>query len=191
MSYHERHLPHWQPEAAALFVTWRLNGSLPRHVEILEGESAGKQFAAIDRVLDGAATGPRWLEDERVAKCVAETLLYGEHQLHLYRLRAWVLMSNHAHVLIYPEAPLSRITKAIKNFTARQANTILNRTGQPFWQDESYDHWVRTPQELEKIVHYIEANPVAAGLVSQPHDWRWSSAFATHDQDRPGGLSYL
>jgi type I restriction enzyme R subunit/putative DNA methylase len=96
-------------------------------------------------------------------------------------------MSNRIHVLIYPEADLSRITKAIKNFSARRANTIPGRTGQLFWQDESYDHWVRTPDELEKIVGYIEANPVTAGLVSQPHDWRWSGAF----EDRPGGLSHL
>jgi len=99
-------------------------------------------------------------------------------------------MRNHVHILIYPEAPLSRITKAIKNFSARRANAILRRAGQPFWQDESYDHWVRTPDELAKIVRYIEANPVTAGLVSHTHDWRWSSAFADRP-DRPGGLSYL
>jgi REP element-mobilizing transposase RayT len=187
VSYHERHLPHWQPEGTALFITWRLHGSLPGLIEVLKGQSAGQQFVAIDRVLDEAATGPRWLADERVAQCVVDALFYGEHQLRLYRLRAWVVMSNHVHVLIYPKAPLSRITKAIKNFSARRADTILGRAGQPFWQDESYDHWVRSPDELEKIVRYIEANPVTAGLVSQPQEWRWSSAFA----DRPGGLSYL
>jgi REP element-mobilizing transposase RayT len=42
-------------------------------------------------------------------------------------------MANHVHILIYPEARLSRITKAIKNHTARQANAILGRTGLPFW----------------------------------------------------------
>ena len=187
MSYHERHLPHWQPEGAALFVTWRLHGSLPGSIEVLESQSAGQQFVAIDRELDRAATGPRWLEEERVAQCVVDALEYGERQLHLYRLRAWVLMVNHLHILIYPETDLSRITKAIKSFSARRANTILGRSGQPFWQDESYDHWVRTPEELEKIVRYIEANPVTAGLASRPQDWRWSSAF----EDRPGGLSYL
>ena len=66
---------------------------------------------------------------------------------------------------------------SIKNYSARQANAILGRTGQPFWQDESYDHWVRSPEELEKIVRYIEKNPVAAGLVDRVEDWRWSSAF--------------
>jgi len=94
---------------------------------------------AVDRELDRAATGPRWLDDERVAQCVVDALRYGEHELHLYRLRAWVLMRNHVHILIYPEADVSRITKAVKNFSARCANKILGRTGQ-FWQDESYDH---------------------------------------------------
>jgi REP element-mobilizing transposase RayT len=190
MSYHERHLPHWQPEGAALFVTWRLHGSFPGTMEILKGQSAGRQFVAFDRALDRAATGPVWLADERVAQRVLDALLYGERELHLYRLRAWVVMSNHTHLLIYPDADLSRITRAIKNFSARAANKILERTGQPFWQDESYDHWVRTPAELEKIVRYIEGNPIAAGLVSRAEDWRWSSASQTR-KDRPGGLSYI
>ena len=131
----------------------------------------------MDRELDMAATGPRWLEDERVAQCVVDALRYGERQLGLYHLRAWVLMVNHLHILIHPEARLSRITKAIKNYSARQANAILGRTGQPFWQDESYDHWVRGPEEFEKVVRYIERNPVVAGLVQREEEWRWSSAF--------------
>ena len=134
-------------------------------------------FAARDRELDRSAAGPRWLLDERVAQCVVDSLRYGERNLGLYELLAWVLMVNHIHILIYPEARLSRITKSIKNFSARQANAILGLTGQPFWQDESYDHWVRGPEELEKIVRYIEENPVAAGLAKRVEEWRWSSAF--------------
>lgn len=112
-----------------------------------------------------------------MAQCVVDVLRYGERQLGLYHLRAWVLMVNHVHILIHPEARLPRITKAIKNYSARRANAILGRAGQPFWQDESYDHWVRDSEELEKIVHYIEWNPVAAGLAKTVEAWRWSSAF--------------
>jgi len=177
VSYYERHLPHWQPEGADLFLTWRLHGSLPKTFEVPESQSAGKKFVAMDRKLDMAATGPRWLENERVAQAVADALQYGERQLGLYQLRAWVLMLNHVQILIHPEARLSRITKAIKNHSARLANAILGRTGQPFWQDESYDHGVRTHEEFARIVRYIERNPVAAGLVSRGEDWRWSSAF--------------
>lgn len=63
------------------------------------------------RKLDKAATGPRWLEDECVARCVSNVLRYGERQLRLYELRAWVLMINHIHILIDPNAKLARITK--------------------------------------------------------------------------------
>ena len=85
-------------------------------------------------------------------------------------------MANHVHILIYPAVKLSKITKSIKNFSARQANAILGLTGQPFWQEESYDHWVRGPKELENVVRYIQENPVSAGLVERVEDWRWSSA---------------
>jgi REP element-mobilizing transposase RayT len=176
LSYSERHLPHWQPEGAVIFITWRLHGSLPKSADIPKNLPAGKAFVAIDRELDSAAIGPRWLQDERVAMIVVAALRYGALQLGLYDLRAWVLMTNHVHILIDPHAPLSRITKAVKNFSARQANAALKRTGLPFWQDESYDHWARGPQETEKIVRYIEENPVTAGLVKRVEDWPWSSA---------------
>jgi REP element-mobilizing transposase RayT len=174
MTYYQRHLPHWQPEGADLFLTWRLYGSLPRSVEIPPGQGAGKAFVAADRELDRAAFGPRWLADERVAEGIVAALHYGERQLGLYELQTWVVMVNHVHVLLHPHAPTAKITKAIKNFSARQANAILGRMGQ-FWQEESYDHWVRSREELEKIARYIEANPVAAGLVERAVDWRWSS----------------
>ena len=54
--------------------------------------------------------------------------------------------------------------------------TDLGRTGEPFWQKESYDHWVRDQAEWDHIAAYIENNPVQAGLVTRAEDYRWSSA---------------
>jgi putative transposase len=71
---------------------------------------------------------------------------------------------------------LPQITHWIKGRTAREGNLLLGRTGEPFWQDESYDHWVRNEREFHRIVKYIEWNPVSAGLVTKPEDWPWSSA---------------
>ena len=65
-----------------------------------------------------------------------------------------------------------------QGFTARQANLILNRTGEPFWQAESYDDWVRDEPEYFRIAAYIENNPVKAGLVERAEDFSWSSANA-------------
>jgi putative transposase len=177
LTYCHRHLPHWQPEGVTLFVTWRLHGSFPRAVKPALSFPPGVAFAAMDRELDAAATGPRWIEGERVAQFVIDVLHYGERRLGLYKLRAWVLMINHVHILIDPEVTLPKITKSIKNYSARQANEILGRTGEPFWQDESYDHWVRNSEEFGNIVRYIEENPVIAGLVKNAAEWRWSSAF--------------
>ena len=53
---------------------------------------------------------------------------------------------------------------------------MLGRTGEPFWQAESYEHWVRDEHEYGRIVAHIESNPVKAGLVEHAEDYRWSSA---------------
>jgi putative transposase len=66
--------------------------------------------------------------------------------------------------------------KSLKGTTARYANRLLGRTGEPFWQKESYDHWVRNQTEFDKIRAYIESNPVHAGLAQTPQDFPWSSA---------------
>jgi hypothetical protein len=54
---------------------------------------------------------------------------------------------------------------------------MLARTGRPFWQWESYDHWVRDARELERIAAYVEGNPVNAGLTVEKSQYRWSSAW--------------
>jgi REP element-mobilizing transposase RayT len=180
MSYYERRLPHWHPDHAAIFMTWRLHGSLPRGAAC-PSTPAGAAFVAMDRALAKAGTGPTWLKDERIASVVLETLRFGEKSLALYRLQAWVLMANHVHVLIEPRVALPKIMKSIKTFSAKRANEILDRTGEPFWQDESYDHWVRDQREFCKITQYIEFNPVAAGLLQRPEDWPWSSAYRGAD----------
>jgi putative transposase len=174
--YKPRALPHWNPEDAALFITWRLHGSHPAPQPEWERVPANQRFLSEDQALDKLATGPQHLNNPAVAAAVTQALQYGVEPLHIYDLHAWVIMSNHIHILIDAHAPLSRITKSIKNYSAREANNILGHTGQPFWQTESYDHWARNEAEFNDIIRYIEFNPVSAGLVAKPEDWRWSSA---------------
>src|ERR1035438_4088053 len=131
MSFYRRKLPHWDPEDADLFITWRLKGSLP-----------------------GAPDGPTWLEDPRIARCVVEALFNASEQWHLCDLLAWVVMVNHVHVLIRPHRPLCQFTRAVKSASARSANLILGRSGQPFWQTESFDRWIRSSEERTRIIQY-------------------------------------
>ena len=137
LMFYRRHLPHWQKADSALFITWRLFGSLPQQTiaSSLKEKNLGKRFLLLDRELDKARYGPTWLKDPRLAKIVVDSLHYGSEHLKLYRLSAYVVMSNHVHILIWPKKVLYRITKSIKGYTARECNKLLARTGETFWQE--------------------------------------------------------
>ena len=131
----------------------------------------------MDRYLDTTRLGPLFLKQPDIAKIVVDSILYGARDLGFYELGAYVVMPNHAHMLAAPHVDPPKLLKAIKNYSAREANKLLRRTGQPFWQSESYDHWVRDDREFERIRLYIENNPVTAGFVKTPEQYRWSSAY--------------
>ncbi len=122
-----------------------------------------------------ALSGPRWLSDPEIAGHAQRAIESGA-QLGHYALRAYVIMPNHMHVLLDPLTSLEKLTKGIKGVSARDSNARLGRTGEPFWQDESFDHWIRYPGEFARIQDYIENNPVKAHLCKAPQDWPWSSA---------------
>jgi type I restriction enzyme R subunit len=126
------------------------------------------------------------LQDPSLARLVVIALRYFAEQR--YDLHAFVVMPSHVHWLFHPRVewvdtlpndgrtPRQRITYSINRFTATRCNRLLKGSG-PFWQKESYDHWVRDIDELERIIRYIEENPVKAGLTVNPEDWEFSSAY--------------
>ena len=191
MTFYRRNLPHWHPEGKSIFITWRLYGSLPASVlkkirtarndcatsssEVDSQESPGEKFRQLDAALDSAKSGPLWLADPEIADYTEYPIVHCA-ELGRYDLHAYVIMPNHVHILLEPHLPLAKITGVIKGVAARDANTTLGRIGKHFWQDESFDHWVRNSAEFERIRHYIEWNPVSAKLAARPQDWKWSSA---------------
>ena len=152
-------------------------------------------FAQYDSYLD-QIKDIKTLSDPHIAALVRSNLYH--HHGAKYFLQAYCIMPNHVHVLLQPKdtisdcptddsaigeredgtSPLSSIMHSLKSYTAHEANRLLHRTG-AFWQSESYDHWVRDEDELERIVEYIASNPVKARLVKSPHEWFFSSC---HDR---------
>ncbi len=174
---YRRRLPHVWATDHPIFLTWRLHDSLPPNRTFAGGTlSSGQAFAAMDRFLDEARTGPLYLRQPELADMVVEALWYNAEGLKHYSLEAFVVMPNHVHMLVTANVPLPKLTKSLKGITAKRANAMLALTGQPFWQEESYDHTVRNQREFERIRGYIEENPVRAGLVHHAHEYRWSSA---------------
>ena len=94
----------------------------------------------------------------RVARVVEDALLHFQGQR--YALHAWCLMPDHVHVLVTPfeDRPLDTVLHSWKSFTANEVNKMLHRKG-TFWQQESFDHLVRSPEAFEKFIAYIEGQP--------------------------------
>jgi putative transposase len=199
---YKRHLPHFQPPGASLFVTFRLADSIPKVVlerlkreaearqrilketsdpaerDRLLYEESKRQFGRFDEILDKATTGPFWLRQPEIAAILAEAFHYRHGKV--YDLDAFCIMSNHAHVVFTPLEKegdgwyaLQKIMHSLKRNTARKANLLLRREG-AFWQGESYDHVIRDRQEWERIVKYVLNNPVKAGLAANWEDWPWT-----------------
>ena len=196
MSYYKRKLPHWQPNQAEFFITFRLNGSLPqeaierlkRYRTQLEDESDHTEkdrirkeiFQKYEQLLNSAEVGPVWLREAPIASVVEEAIhFYDEAKYDLY---AYCIMPNHVHLVFRllqqpaksrDKYPATKILHSIKSYTALECNKILERSGS-FWQPESYDRVIRDKNELENSIRYTLNNPVKAGLVEHWQKWPFS-----------------
>jgi REP element-mobilizing transposase RayT len=93
--------------------------------------------------------------------------------------RFWVIAEDHVHLLLTPLRDLDgnlysliEILQGIKSASAHSLNRALGRSG-PVWQEESFDHVLRSEESFEQTVEYIRQNPVRRGLVTRPEDYRW------------------
>jgi REP element-mobilizing transposase RayT len=200
------YLPHVKREGARYFVTFRLADSLPKEVLLKNQAERAEQlqrfhtqeasakklgttptksealgqierdyFRKLEVYLD-KGVGACWLKRSDIAEIVARALRFFDGER--YQLDAWVVMPNHVHIVLWPipNHTVSEIAQSVKRYTAREANKVLGRTGETFWQPEPYDHWIRNDEEHARCCRYVLNNPVKARLCAAPEDWRWSSA---------------
>ena len=181
------YLPHFHVSGLTQHVTFRLADSMPAAVIeqwqdelrlLPESEAQKEKYRRVEKYLD-AGHGVCWLQDVRCAEIVQNALTHFAGQR--YDLIAWCVMPNHVHTLFTPlgEWKWQQIVGSWQSFTANECNRVLERTGQ-FWQREPFDRYIRTEDHFQKVVRYIENNPVKAGLCAVPADWQWSSAVHQH-----------
>ena len=132
MTFYQRRLPHLYDAEHPVFLTWRLHDSLPPHRAFPAGTlTSGQAFAAMDRLLDDARSGPFYLRQPAVADMIVEAIQYNANPLGHYALHAFVVMPNHVHLLLTPALALPKLTKSLKGITAKRANAMLALTGRP------------------------------------------------------------
>jgi Transposase and inactivated derivatives len=143
---YRRNLPHLQREDATIFITFNL----------------------IDRTM----MLPPSARDIALHHCMFEHDL--KHHVHVV-----VIMPDHAHMITTPMPDalgsmfgLEEIMKPIKGVSSRRINQLLGRRGR-LWQDESFDHILRSSESLREKSEYVAMNPVRWGLVATPDEYRW------------------
>ncbi len=154
---YRRRLPHLQKADATLFVTFCIGGRLvlPQQARDLVLEHCLREGGLQPLAGEGARATPR---------------------IHLY---AAVVMPDHVHLLLSPLRdengwpwPLVDILQCLKSATAHRINKLLHTSG-PVWEEESFDHVLRSHEGLKNKCEYIRQNPVEAGLVQRVEDYRW------------------
>ena len=151
-----------------------------------------------------------FFRDEGLCRILVEEFRFYCRRLG-FTLAGYVIMPDHVHLLLWwdseekPKLGISNIMSRIKTMTSKRAKRYLfydggieyvdrlADVGQPnlgpfrLWQPGFYDFNVYSEQKLLEKLNYMHANPVKAGLVHLPGDYRWSSYREYHGEDVPTG----
>jgi putative transposase len=92
-----------------------------------------------------------------------------------WRILAAVIMPDHMHVIVTPtkdrDARVSNFSAALKRWMREELGAEWN------WQRGCFDRLLRSDESLHAKWLYLLANPVRAGLVSDPDDWAYRMGF--------------
>lgn len=90
---------------------------------------------------------------------------------------AYCLMTNHVHLILVPRNQGDSVSRLMRRLSARQGrriNRFRERIG-TVWSGRFKSSVIDTDNYLLACLRYVELNPVRAGIVNQPEDYRWSS----------------
>lgn len=189
----ERRLPHWSQAGVVTFLTFRTRDSIPRDVlnrfhadrrnwlrmHRINPERIGwrdsiaklniaaqvdfyRKFSTRWNEELDRSSGACVLAQPELSKIVADSLLHFDNDR--YAMTDFVVMPNHVHLLAaFPDdqSMLSQC-ESWKHFTATQINRQLSVKGK-FWQQDGFDHLVRSVEQFEHLGRYIRDNPSIAG----------------------------
>ncbi|MEZ6124716.1 MAG: transposase [Planctomycetaceae bacterium] len=200
----ERRLPHWIQPGVLCFITFRTHDSMPKDVlsrwrDEREGwlrqqqidpfaDNWRKQLAQLDPDLQhefyrtfsqkwhdelDAGHGACVLRNPALARIVEDSLQHADGEK--YNLTDFIIMPNHIHLLatFYDENQMLAQCESWKRWTATKINRMIDGRGR-FWQQDGFDHLIRSEEQFRHYRRYISNNPTKARL--QKGEFRHYSA---------------
>jgi REP element-mobilizing transposase RayT len=167
------YLPHCDERGLVQHVIFGLDDALPTSTPSHLVDPA-KRAVWADHEFD-MGKGACLLRKPTVAKIVETALLHGDGKR--YALAAWCVMPTHVHVVMerLGEVGLATILHTWKSFSAHEINKAERRSG-ALWRREYFDRFMRTSEQFEWTIRYVEMNPVSARFVEKPEEWEFSSS---------------
>jgi putative transposase len=103
-------------------------------------------------------------------------LLFEHSRAHKVDIHAYVLMTNHLHLLLTPQEDLAlpKLMQAVGRSYVQVFNKLHARTG-TLWEGRYRSTLIQTDRYLLACMAYIDLNPVRAQMVTQPEAYAWSS----------------
>ncbi|MBI4331174.1 MAG: transposase [Chloroflexi bacterium] len=142
---YRRNLPHWEQPGSSYLITFR----------------TAKEFT---------------LSDEARTLALNSVMFHADKK---YHLDACVVMEDHVHLILRPleESPgsfysLAEIMHSIKSYSANRIQRVTGWMG-AVWLDENLDRIIRSDNDWMEKLNYVVSNPVKAGLVERPEDYKW------------------
>ena len=116
--------------------------------------------------------------DNHSGKRIMTLTLEEAKEKYKFILTNFCIMPTHIHLLIRPteKTSLSKIMHWIKTKSAKRWNCI-HGSSDHMWGNRFFSRAIKDYREYENVMNYIDQNPVKAGLVTNPFDWKASSAF--------------
>lgn len=99
------------------------------------------------------------------------------------------IMPTHFHILLRQnvEDGITRFIGLIENSYSRYFNLVHKRKG-PLWESRFQAVHVATDVQLLHLTRYIHLNPVSAGIINKPEEWKYSSYFEFLNMENPNNL---
>ena len=195
----DRRLPHWSQAGTLCFITFRAWDSMPQHVvmqwlaernafllkhgidpQLPTWQAEFQKLASEEQAEFHELLSQRWSDQldrccgscvmrrPEIAQIVVDSLQHFDEDR--YWLTDFVVMPNHVHVLVsFPdESALLQQCESWKHFTATKINRTLRRNGR-FWQQDGFDHLVRSVDQFYYLRKYIAENPTKAKLAAEEY----------------------